>query len=246
MADIDDILSGEGEPAPETTTNEPVTTEAPSTETEKPEGEGTKPVGMVPHEALHAEKQKVKRYTEEVAEFRKSNEALQRQLTELMQRVPVPKAEQPPPTDWFENPDEAFKQRTQQFIDPVVGQLQSLQTKLARMEAASIFGDKFGEFMSVVTEGNAKRDPEIMALQAMMDASPEPYVVAKQWFEKRSFDPEAERERLRAEIRAEFEQQPQTPSVPVLPSNLAGARNVGTRTGPAWAGPTPIADIFRR
>jgi hypothetical protein len=32
------------------------------------EGQGQK---MVPHEALHAEKQKVKRYTEEVADFRK-------------------------------------------------------------------------------------------------------------------------------------------------------------------------------
>jgi len=30
------------------------------------------------------------------------------------------------------------------------------------------------------------------------------------------------------------------------PSNLAGARNVGTRRGPEWSGPTPLADIFDR
>jgi hypothetical protein len=31
-----------------------------------------------------------------------------------------------------------------------------------------------------------------------------------------------------------------------FPSNLAGARNVGRRMGPAWSGPTPLNDIFKR
>jgi hypothetical protein len=40
--------------------------------------------------------------------------------------------------------------------------------------------------------------------------------------------------------------QPQQQRPVVFPSNLAGARNVGRRTGPAWSGPTPLADIFDR
>ena len=39
--------------------------------------------------------------------------------------------------------------------------------------------------------------------------------------------------------------QPQQRSA-VMPSNFAGARSVGRRTGPAWAGPTPLNDIFNR
>jgi hypothetical protein len=39
-------------------------------------------------------------------------------------------------------------------------------------------------------------------------------------------------------------QQPQ--SSQEWPSNLAGARNVGTRRGPEWSGPTPLVDIFDR
>jgi hypothetical protein len=32
----------------------------------------------------------------------------------------------------------------------------------------------------------------------------------------------------------------------VMPSNIAGARNVGTRSGPAWSGPPSLQDIFAR
>lgn len=42
------------------------------------------------------------------------------------------------------------------------------------------------------------------------------------------------------------QQQQRAPMPQVFPSNLAGARNVGSRSGPAWSGPTPIKDIFDR
>ena len=32
----------------------------------------------------------------------------------------------------------------------------------------------------------------------------------------------------------------------MLPTNLAGARNAGTRGGPAYGGPQPLQDIFNR
>ena len=62
----------------------------------------------------------------------------------------------------------------------------------------------------------------------------------------------AYRERVRAELLAELGTQqataePATTVPAVMPSNLAGARNVGSRSsGPAYAGPTPLSDIFDR
>ena len=78
-----------------------------------------------------------------------------------------------------------------------------------------------------------------------------------QWYARRKVlsevgsDPAAYRERLKAEILAELnggnapaQQQQKAPAV--MPSNLSAARNVGTRSGSMWGGPTPITDIFKR
>ena len=41
------------------------------------------------------------------------------------------------------------------------------------------------------------------------------------------------------------QQAPQRQPQPAFPSNLANRRNVGQRSGPGYAGPTPLNDIFR-
>lgn len=54
---------------------------------------------------------------------------------------------------------------------------------------------------------------------------------------------------LIAEGRQQHQQQRSMENIlgaPVFPSNLAQARNVGKRWGPAWSGPTPLRDIFKR
>lgn len=205
---------------------------------------------MVPHEALHAEKQKVKRYTEEVADFRKSNEALQRQVAELLQRIPVSQqTNQEESVDWFSDPEVAFRQRGAQMLNPVVSELHQVRSQLMQMQAEKVFGEKYADFMSYVREASSRGDPEVAALDALMSNSPNPYAVAKEWFERKSFDPNAERERIKAEILSELKSQPETQvqqPAPVMPSNLAGARNVGNRSGPSWSGPPNISDIFKR
>lgn len=45
---------------------------------------------------------------------------------------------------------------------------------------------------------------------------------------------------LREELMAELNLRPQ------VPTTLAGDRSVGSRSGPAWTGPTPVSDIFGR
>lgn len=252
---LDDILARkqpEAAPAQEEPKQE---TETQQQEAPKPEAsaepapqetvaEGDKGQKMVPHEALHAEKQKVKRYTEEVAEFRKSNEALQKQINELLQRVPVPQQQQQQPADWYVDPPAAFEQSIAPVLTPIQRQMQALESQITRMQAERVFGDKFGEFLSYVKE-NAN-DPEVVALNAAMDRVPDPFTYAKQWYDKKTFDPDAERERIKAQLLEEMKsQQSQTPPA-VLPSNLAGARNVGARSGPQWSGPPSLQDIFKR
>lgn len=249
---LDNILSG-STPAQETPTVEKEVTQetaAPET-TEKPEAgqQAEQPAGqkMVPHEALHAEKQKVKRYTEEVADFRKSNETLQRQVTELLQRVPVPQTQPQQQIDWFQDPDAALKQNLDRFVNPLSQQVSSLQTQLMRLTAVQQHGaDKVSAFETYAQEAMSRGDPEMAALSAQMRASPDPIGVGLKWFEKRTFDPAAERERIKAELMQELQPQQGNPAPSVMPSNLAGARNVGNRSGPQWAGPPALADIFKR
>jgi hypothetical protein len=266
MESLDNILSGKGEVAPEPETKSEEVVAPVSAETQaptEPQDEVIEQGGrkMVPLEALTETRGKVKRYTEQVAEFERklADQAatFDRRMSEVLQAVrqpaPPPK-EEAPPTDWFQDPDVAFRQRGEALINPVVGQLRTISSELAQMKAERVFGDKFSDFMAHVTEATKKGDPEVKALEAMMDASPQPYVVAKEWFEKRTFDPAAKEAEIEARILAKYgiapgteppaQQQVQTP---VMPSNLAGARNVGNRSaGPAWAGPTPLTDIFKR
>jgi hypothetical protein len=256
---LDDILArkpAEAETPQEQTTETPAvetpqaeaSTEAPAEAPAQSAPEGQQNQKMVPHEALHAEKQKVKRYTEEVADFRKSNEALQKQVAELLQRVPVQQQAQQPQADWYAEPSTAFQQSFQQSIDPMLSpvkqQLQMVTGLLHKMQAKSALGDQYDSFMEFVKE-NAN-DPEVVALSAAMETAPDPFAYAKQWFDKKTFDPEAERQKIRAQIEEEMKS-PQTPQpATVMPTQLSAARSVGSRSGPQWGGPPSLSDIFKR
>jgi hypothetical protein len=233
--------------APEVTPD--ASAETPAQETVSGEGKSLDQK-MVPHEALHAEKQKVKRYTEEVADFRKSNEDLRKQVAELLQRVPVQAKQEQQAVDWWGgDPNVAFQQSFAQSIDPMLSpmkqQLQMVTGFIQQMQAKEVFGDKLTDFTKFVNEN--KDDPEVMALAVAMDGVPDPFTYAKQWYDKKTFDPDAERERIKAQLLEEMKSQQQTQQpTTVMPSNLTGVRNVGNRSGPSWAGPPSLSDIFKR
>jgi hypothetical protein len=265
--DLDSLLSGGGGAVSETETNEVQQQEAQvsegegqqeQTEAATQEGEAQGQSKMVPHEALHAEKQKVKRYTEEVSEFRRSNEALQRQVAELLQRVPIPKQEAPPKPDWYENPEAATRDAVQTTVSPQIEQINQTLLAIAKDNAITRFDE--------ATVNTAEQE-FIKALQSKtldpadyqkVVSSPNRYAAAVQWHKAQlakaeiGDDPAAFRAKVEAEILAKHgltqeggaAQQQQKP--PVMPSNLAGARNVGSRSGPAWSGPPSLEDIFAR
>lgn len=257
---LDNILSGGGD-VPETIVKEQVTQVAEGEgQQEQPEAQGEGEAGQrtVPHEALHAEKQKVKRYTEEVSDLRKSNEALQRQMTEVLQRIPVPKQEPAAKPDWFENPELATQTAVQSTVSPQFAQINQQLLAIARDNAETRFTPE------VV---NTAEQEFIKALQSKtldpadyqkVVSSPNRYAAAVQWHKRQlaqaeiGDDPAAFKARLEAEILAKHgltaegaaAEVPAQQKPAVMPSDFAGARNVGSRSGPAWSGPPSLQDIF--
>lgn len=260
---LDSILSGKGEtaPAPDTETKETETTQATETteaaesetaETQESDGQKT-----VPLAALHAEKQKAKRYTEQIADFEKrigeSNAAWERRFTQLLERL-TPQQQQPEQKpDFFADPEAA----TRGIVSPHIQQVQNLVYANAREVANGLDGeDKVLEAQAAFDAARANGSLDPADYHKVMN-SPNPFRAAVRWHKRTSVlkeigdDPEKYRERVKAEILAELQSNGHQPNggerpAPVMPTNLATARNVGSRSGPAWSGPPSLNDIFDR
>jgi hypothetical protein len=263
MSTLDEILSGR-EPVAETTTQE-TTTQAPvetqeaeaapeqtADETAPADGKPP-PIGAI----RQAEREKAtKRYTEQVADFDRrlaeQNTAWERRFTQLLDAVKQPAQQQPPP-DFFENPNEAVLRTVSPYIQHVRQQQAMFAEQLARVK----YGDEVVDEAAQAYEQLASQNKVDPADFHKISNSVNPYLEVVQWHKKRQAsleigdDPAADKEKVKAELLAELQQQngngaaPAAPA-PVMPSNLATARNVGARSGPAWAGPTPLNDIFSR
>lgn len=266
MEQLDSILSGKGEAMPASDNTEPVIqdaqppADAPADTADSQDEVLDTPDGrkMVPLEALTETRGKVKRYTEQVAEFEKSmtglrsqNEALTRQVSELLQRLPQPDKPQQQTPDIFENAPEAIRHT----VAPQFEQMNKVLMANAQLVAGVKYGDeKVAEAEQAFIQALQSRTIDPADYHKVVNA-PNRYAAAVQWHERHKAlteigdDPAAYRAKLEAEILAKHgitpgEQKPQL--APVMPSNLAGARNVGTRAGPAWSGPKALNDIFSR
>jgi hypothetical protein len=266
MQSLDNILaSRETVPAQETqdqTTQAAEVTEAESTEqaTETTEGEPSKdgkpPIGAI----RQAEREKAtKRYTEQVADFDKrlaeTNAAWDRRFTQLLETV-KPKAEPQPAPDIFENPS-AFVH--QQVNGPLTEMRQVLMHNSRLIAEQRHSDDAVQAADDAFSRAVAARSIDPSDYQRVMN-SPNPYDAAVKWHKRQQAqaeigdDPAAFRTKVEAEIRAKLEQEAQNGQTEqttqtqqrVMPSNLAAARNVGSRAGPTWGGPKPLNDIFKR
>lgn len=258
---LDSILSGRDESAP---APEPVVTETPPQETQETQAaepttdsQTNETEGKVPIAALHAERQKAKRYTEQVAEFQTTVERLRSQNSQLTQQVAQLVAslqkQQPAPEkpDFWQDPDNTIQSYVQQGVQPLQQAQQAIVENFSRMLAVKEHGQEVVGEAYKAMEARLQSDPSARVDYSRIMSSPDPWGELVSWHKKQTVleeigtDPNAYREKLKAELMAELQGKQQTPA-PVLPSNIAGARNVGTRSGPAWAGPTPLTDIFKR
>lgn len=127
-------------------------------------------------------------------------------------------------------------------IDQRLAALDQREKAMAAAEGRTKFIASRSEFVS--EHGRAKfNELDAASMQLVQSGHP----VAAQYAEaiKTSPDPVGTAAQLLSEWGLWSPGQPQQPQ-PVFPTNIAAARNVGGRKGPAWTGPTPIGDIFDR
>jgi hypothetical protein len=168
-----------------------------------------------------------------------------------------PKEQPQAPPDPFADPERFVQQNVRTALDPIQQQLQFNNRLIAEsVHGADAVKSAVDAFDALAAQGQV--DPRDH--QRVMN-SPNPLHEAVLWHKRHQVlaeigdNPTAYREKIKAEILAEMnggqqQQQPTQQQVqrqqPVMPSNLAGARGTGSRSGPEWSGPAPLKDIFDR
>jgi hypothetical protein len=274
---LDSILSGGGEAVSgQTATHEagnapPVNEDASrqtrgnddlqmqATDTDPADTQDEATTRMVPHQALHAERLKSRRYSEEVADFRKAIAENNARMAQLVEAITPPQA-RPQPPDFNDDPHAATRFEVAQTVSPEFERINQTLHSFARENAFHRFSEaKVNEaeqaFIGALQQG--RLDPSDYR---RVVNSPNRYAEAVRWHERQvaqaeiGDDPAAFRSRVEAELREKILAemgggivgQGQQRFAPVTPSNLAGARNMGARGGPAWSGPASLTDIFDR
>ncbi|MDQ8730509.1 hypothetical protein [Bradyrhizobium sp. LHD-71] len=226
-----------------------------ATEADAAEAQGDGATRMVPHQALHAERQRSRRYSEEVADFRRQLGETNARMAQLVEAV-TPRQAPPAPPDFFDNPEAATRFEVAQTVSPAFERINQTLHSFARENAVHRFtqgtvDEAEQAFIGALQSG--RLDP---ADYRRVVGSPNRYAEAVRWHQRQvaraeiGDDPAAYKARVEAELRerilAELGDGQAQPRFPLTPSNLAGARNVGGRRGPAWSGPASLNDIFDR
>lgn len=269
MADLDEIMSSSGaDPVVDIPTQPPEPRndgrdengrfasqqppELPAPPEPPPAQEQRPPEGYVPIQALDARLAKERERAD--AALRQQAEQFQRQLAAFQQPAkPAEPAKQP---DYFEDPNAAVDFRLKQAIEPVQQGQQTIVENFSRMMASDKFGEDTVQAALAEMTSRVNANPQGMRFdyQRIM-SSPHPYGELVKWHKAQTAlstygdDPNAYREKLRAEILAEVQggqqqQPPASQASPLLPSSFAGARNAGPSSAPAFSGPKPLSEIM--
>ena len=201
----------------------------------------TEPVNQLPRDVY-----------EPLKAIREENRGLKDELRQLREsfaqaQQPAPQAQQPPVDFWDDQ---------QSFMDARMNQLgQTLLQQWEQRETAKRLDQSEQAARAKYADYNEAYDAFAQAVQANprlaveLAQSPNPgefaYSKGKAALAIQSV---GSLDELRAQIRAELEAEARayapTPK-PVLPSTTAGDTSVGSRSGPAWSGPSAIGDILR-
>lgn len=183
-------------------------------------------------------------------EEREKRQRLETELQALMQKLQQANQQPPAPAPSIWEDDQAWQQHFGGQVVSQAVQQATYQSKLATSEimARQAFND-FGEVWEPLNEW-LQNNPTV-AQQASSDAHPWGYAYRayknqQTMQELGATDMETLKARLRDEVKAEVmaEMQAQKPAVPNIPPSLSNQRSVGARSGPAWSGPTPLADLL--
>lgn len=236
----------EAETAPDTA---PEPEEAPDGPLRGPDGKFTKAeTGVEPQETAESVPPTDKLPKEDykaIREEREKRQKLEAELEALKQQFQQQPKEPPPPPPSMWEDEQGWQQHLQQTIMQQADQLSRIN---ASEMAARAQNPDFQEMFDLFNE-MAAQNPSVVQ-QAMQDPHPwgKAYQIAKShksMQELGAVDVADLEAKLREKIMAEMQQeQVPVPQRPSAPPSLTGERNVGSRTGPAWAGPRPLSDLL--
>jgi hypothetical protein len=144
------------------------------------------------------------------------------------------------------------QQQTQQQLDPIqvmeqrmLHQNLNFSERMARKEYGAELVDKAFEKFQELAKSNPTLHQQVMSSADPWDAVVQEYKKAA-LLEEVGTDPNAYREKVRAELLAELNQTngSTTAQQQAIPKSLAGARSAATRSAPTFTGPTPFDAIL--
>lgn len=259
MADLDEIMSGRGEPVTEQQAPAPQAAPEPvqgqGGPPPEPEGQDdADPISGL-RRALDEERGKRRKYKDELANITRELAEFRGMVAGLQQaQRPQPQAPQPAP-DFWANPDAALDHRLQGAMQPLAQQQEAQREQFSRMMAVDKFGEEAVNAAFANLSQRLQRDPNARYDYQRIMASPHPFGALVQWDKQQATlsrvgdDSEAfiEAEVARRMATAGGQPSPQAPGgqPAPMPSNFAGARSAGPRTTPQ-VGPMPLSEIMKR
>jgi hypothetical protein len=181
-----------------------------------------------------------------IAERRRRQEAEQRAqgLEEELQALRNPPA--PPPSIWDD--EQGWQQQFGEKVTETAVERASLNATLNMSEMLVRQTNPDFEEMKEQFLRLAEENP-VLRQQALSDPHPwnKAYQIAKNhkvMADLGATDVDSLRAKIREELVAEMAGQQPVREPATLPPTISTERNVGTRAGPAWAGPTPLTALL--
>lgn len=193
--------------------------------------------------ALKDERRKRQELEDRLRQYDEYFTQLQTQQQRQPQQIP----------DMFEDPDgfkahlaEQIRAELMQELTPTLNQHRTL-TRAEMSEIAA--RQKFEDYDATVEdfkEAMASNPFLLTQLQQAQDPALFAYNAGKQYRQAKAYGGEAppSREQIEAEIREQIKAELSLPQSRA-PSTFAGDRSVGSRSGPAWTGPSSMGDLLR-
>lgn len=184
---------------------------------------------------------------------RRKRQELEERLRQFEERFTQSQQPKPQPApDMFDDPDgfknhlaQTIRAELMQELQPVVQQ----HGTLTRAEVSEMLArQKYEDYDATVESFKEAlgQNPFLMTqLQQASDPATFAYNAGKQYQQAQAYGGEAPptREQIEAELREKI--MAEIGLKPKAPSSFAGDRSVGARSGPAWAGPTPMGDLLK-
>lgn len=177
-----------------------------------------------------------------IREEREKRQSLERELEALRQQFQQAQEPAAPPPSIWDDDQAALQHSQQQAVSQATYMARLDMSEMLAAQAHEDFDDMKAKFIELMTLNPALQQEALQAKHPWEKA----YQIAKNAAsaaELGATNVDDLKAKLREEIMAEMQQE-QVPLRPTVPPSLTAVRNVGTRSGPAWAGPASLSDLL--